>query len=243
MAAKKALLPGFKRLPGGAEKVLNTLTGETISDRQYKKLSRQASGLTPLNERGEKIISNEALAKFNKTISPQSAISRPARGRTSLRKADRLVAEEAARARLELEAAKKREHRDRVDQSKIARRIEAAKKKKVKARKVSAQGFTKDKRTGQRRRAAQYDFTSFDELEELHEQASEIRAIKYWGVGIRGVDERSGKHLDAWLFGLNSMGIEPDEDELEEETADFLEQKPYFLFLSWYVHFKKGPGL
>jgi hypothetical protein len=240
--AKKSLLPGFKRLPGGAEKV-QTPSGEIISDRQYKKLQRAASGLTPINSQGQKIVSNEALAKFNKSISPTEHISRPARGRTSLRKADEALRLEAIRARLELEAAKRREEKERVEEAKITRRVEAAKKKKIKARKVSAQGFTKDKRSGERRRAAQYDFRSFEELEELYEQAQGVRGIKFWGVGIRGVDERSGKHLDAWLYGLMDFSYEPDEEQLEEETEDFLMRKPYFVFTSWYVHFKKGKGL
>jgi hypothetical protein len=240
--AKKSLLPDFKRLPGGAEKV-QTPSGEIISDRQYKKLQRAASGLTPINSQGQKIVSNEALAKFNKSISPIEHISRPARGRTSLRKADEALRQESAKVRLEQEVAKKRAAKELKEQREIARKVERAKRKKVKTRRVSLQGFTKDKRSGERRRAAQYDFTSFDELEDLYDGAKGKFGIKFWGVGIRGVDERSGKHLDAWLYGLMDFSYEPDEEQLEEETNDFLMRKPYFVFTSWYVHFKKGKGL
>lgn len=240
--AKKSLLPGYTRIAGGAERV-RTPTGAEISDRAYKKIAREVSGLTPINEKGQKIVSNEALAKFNRQVNPTESIARPARGRKSLRKADEALKAEAARSRLELEAAKKRAAKELQAQRDVARKVERAKRKKVRTRRVSAQGFTKDKRSGERRRAAQYDFTSFDELEELYEQAKGSYGIKFWGVGIRGVDERSGKHLDAWLYGLMDFSYEPDEEQLEDETVDFLERKPYFIFTSWYVHFKKGKGL
>lgn len=243
MASPKSLLPGFKRLPGGAERVLNLATGESISDRAYKKLAREVSGTTPLNAHGAKIVSNEALAKFNRQIAPKEAAARPARGRASLRKSDAALREELIQARLEAAAKSKREKEEQKARSAISRKVEQAKKKKIKQRKVSLQGFKKDKRSGERRRAAQYDFSSEDELQDLYDEASEISAIKYWGVGIRGVDERTGQHLDAWLDGLFDFSYELSDIDLEELTESFLERKPYFVFLNWYVHFKKGKGL
>lgn len=240
---KKSLLPGFKRLPGGAERVLNTRTGETLSDRQYKRLAREASGVTPLNSSGSKITSNEALAKFNRAIDAKAAAARPARGRASLRKSDAALREELIQARLEKERAEAKAKAERKAQSEITRRVERAKTKKQKLRKVSPMGFKVDKRTGLRRRAAQYDFWSEDELQDLYEQAEGVRSIKFWGVGIRGVDERTGLHLDAWLSGLYDFSYGPDDIDLEEITEEFLERKPYFVFTSWYAHFAKGKGL
>jgi len=241
--ARKALLPGYERLPGKSERVLNKVTGEVISDRQYKKLAREFSPTSPITSTGKKITSNEALAKFNREAAPEVAAARPARGRTSLRKAPVQLQQERARALREL--ARQAEERKRVDKERreVERKVERAKKKKVRQRNVSPAGFKKDKRTGERRRAAQYDFTSYDEMVELHEQAQEIRSIRFWGVGIRGVDERTGNHLDAWLWGLSDIRLELDEDELDELTEDFLEAKPYFVFTSWYAHFKKGRDL
>lgn len=243
MATPKSLLPGFKRIAGGAERVMNLITGESISDRAYKRLAREASGNTPLGPNGAKIVSNEALARFNRAVDAKAAIARPARGRASLRKSDEALRDELIQARLEKAAKLKRDKAEENARLQVVRRVEAAKKKKIKSRKVTTQGFKKDKRTGERRRAAQYDFTSEDELQDLYDEASRISSIKYWGVGIRGVDERTGKHLDAWLDGLFAFDYEPDDIDLEELTSDFQERKPYFVFLSWYVHFAKGKGL
>lgn len=239
MAAKKSLLPGFKRLPGGAEKVQNLITGEIISDRQYKKLSRLANPLSPLGPNGAKVVSNEALAKFNRQVSPKEAIARPARGRASLRKSDEALREELIQKRLDEAAKVKREKEAESARSKIAKRVEAAKKKKIKSRKVTTAGFKKNKRTGIRNLAAQYQFTDEDELQELYGEAKRIRGIKYWGIGISGVDERSAQRLDAWLWGLADFSYDPEDIDLEGLTEDFLERKPYFIFTNWYVHFKR----
>lgn len=239
--ARKTLLPGFQRVSGDkAERVRNLNTGEIISDRQYKKLTREASALTPINSQGQKITSNEALAKFNRQTAPIKAASRPARGRKSGQKLSRELQFERAQAAAEEAARKKREAEKRKAENALAQKIERAKKKKIKKRKVTTQGFKVNKKTGERRAAAQYDFESEDELQDLWDEAQGVRGVKYWGVGVRGIDERTGKHLDAWLAGLFDFSYEPGDIDLEELTSDFQERKPYFVFTNWFAHFARA---
>jgi len=68
-----ASLPGFQYLGGKDRRYLNTLTGETISRRQYDKLSGKLGEFS----------SYEKKAKASKELNPELYAARPARGRSS----------------------------------------------------------------------------------------------------------------------------------------------------------------
>src|SRR5574337_914190 len=123
--------PGYKRVPGGAERVEVEGTGQTISDRAYKKIARLASNKTPTIG-GQKVITNEALAKLNKQLAPLESAARPARGRVSLRKLDSELQREFALGRIEAEKQKVESHKARVSANKLEQKIKYARAKPTK---------------------------------------------------------------------------------------------------------------
>src|SRR5574337_1188918 len=139
------LLEGYERIPGPAERV-KTPTGQIISDRAYKKISRLASNNTPTIGR-QKVITNEALAKLNKQLAPLESAARPARGRVSLRKLDSELQREFALGRIEAEKQKVESHKARVSANKLEQKIKSARAKPTKLpRKLSIADF-KSKRS------------------------------------------------------------------------------------------------
>lgn len=249
--ARKSLLPGYERIKGDkAERVRNLVTGEIISDRQYKKLAREFNPLIPINSEGKKIVSNEALAKFNRETNPTEALARPARGRTSARKLSPEIQRERAQAEVERLAQAKRKAEQEKAAREVERKVEAAKKKKPKAppKKINASSFKYDRRRAHANRkrlmAVQYDFQTFDELVSLHKEAKSYSPIHFWGWGWRGVSVKDGTLKSIWVDGLNAMHISPVEYEFLEMAANSRSDQKYdyIAFISYFVHFKKAKG-
>lgn len=224
-------LPGFKSLGGKSARYI-TPEGKEISQRQYRKLVREASATTPLIN-GVKVTSNEALAKLNRQKDLAGQLARPARGRSSLLKAEEKERAKVAAKRAAERLAAEKEMRAEIEAQKIINtRNKAVKRGKV----VKKKNFSLNSlRPG--RLAFQIHFDSEQDGGDLVSQAKKSGRVLGYAVGMSGVDERSGKRLDAMISGLYDIGFDFEDVGLEERTENFLESKPYFVFTSWFIHF------
>ena len=231
MAKKNALLEGYKRVTGSSAR-METPTGEIISQRQYRKIVREKSGLTPTID-GKKVISNEALAKLNRETNREAQLARPARGRTGLSKETKeQKAAIAAKRKLEREKAEK-EYAEAVAEQKLtkARNKRIAQVSNKKAKKFSLNSL----RAG--RIGFQSDFYDYGEFQTLIKDARKSNKVFGFAIGIRGIDERNGKSLTATLTGLYDISYPISEEYLIEITEDFISGHAYFVFLNGFVHF------
>ena len=212
---------------GKAERYRSTSTGQVVSRRQFDAARRLAT-------LGEST-SNEKLAKFNREINPEEAASRPARGKSSLRKLALTARHDIAAARIaqekELADIAKREAEER----KAQRKVEHAKRRKVKTKKINAR-LLKPGNYGTR-----VDFNDYDEYVELYEQAKATGKIFAYGLGIVGVNERTGQIVSPTVFTLRDFDGLLDEDTFYETMNDYAETKSYMIVLNYYMHlaFKK----
>ncbi len=228
--AQKALLPGYRRLPGKSARMV-TPEGVEISQRQYRKIVREQSGMTPIIG-GKKITSNEALAKFNRENNLAAQLARPARGRTGLKKLDKSEAEKIAAKRAEEKLAAEKEKREAEAAQKI---INTRNKKIAKATGKKAKKFSLNSlRPG--RLAFQTTFYSYAEMQELIKDARKSGKVLAFALGINGVDERDGKDLHAMLTGLYDISYKFSEEKFDELSEDFIDGHAYFVFLSWFLH-------
>jgi hypothetical protein len=228
--ARKTLLPGYTRLPGKAARII-TPENEEISQRQYRKIVREKSGLTPFVD-GKKVISNEALAKFNRTINFENQLARPARGRTGLSKLTEAQREKEKEKRKAAKIKKEIAEREAKENAAVVRKLN---------RKIKAAGNKKAKKFSINslkagRLAYQLDFYTYAEFKSIIKDAQKSGKVPYFALGIRGVDERDGKTLTATLTGLMDIKYNFTESRLDEETDDFIENHAYMLFLNWFVH-------
>ena len=201
----------WERIAGSARRYRNTVTGEILSRRQYDQLTK---GIT-----------YEQKAKDNKQRNLKEALARPARGRTKAR------TEQEKEIRLDLEYKRQEIARTTALEKKAAQRA-----KKTRVKKIRPQLL----KTGHR--AARVDFTTYEEYAEYVEQMNAVklpngmRLITSYGIGIVGYDERTGRELGATLVPLQSPRVKLNENDLEQVTDDFLEQKSYFMYSHHYLH-------
>lgn len=188
---------------------MNTETGEEISRRQYQNIVKG--------------ISFEAKAQQNKKESLAKSLARPARGRT------KAATQQEIEQRLELAASRAEiQNRTRLERK-------AAQKGRKKRIKTIRPQLLKSGHMGER-----IPFYDYEDYETLMGQMGQMiggkRLITAYGVGIVGVDERTGQELTATLFTLRSPKMWIDEDELEAETEDFIYSHPYFIFSHYFMH-------
>jgi len=201
----------FVPLGGKSRRYLNTETGETISRRQYFKLM---SGL-----------SFEEKAKRNREKDLAVALARPARGRTKATTQEEIelrlqVAQEAAEMKRRAKLEKKARQKSRT-----------IKRKKIRPQLLKAG-----------HRAARIAFSDWSEFKDIRREMLEQKApngkrlITSYGLGVAGIDERTGNEIHATLVTLQSPKVDISEDEAIEMLDIFMESRPYFIFLHWWVH-------
>jgi hypothetical protein len=215
MATSK-VLPGFRRLPGRSERFINEATGEEISRRKYDTIRRG--------------LSNEQLRDINRAQNPEISLARPARGRTSAIKLAPEIRADIAAARREAEEQRKQREKQIKETAKLQRKIESAKNKKVRRKKVRKQ-LLKPGQMGSR-----IAFNDYDEYTEALDEARKTGVVFAYGLGWHGIDERTGRTLDVTVFTLTSVRTTYDEDEFETAFEESQESKSYMIFLNYFMH-------
>lgn len=217
--ARPQMLPGYVRVPGRSGAVIDPL-GNRISDRQYKKLVR---GTTK---------SNEQIAKENRETDFAKAVSRPARGRKGT---STLTPEEKT---------------NRIQALKDAAEIKAANEKRLKEQKAVsrkiARGLKSDSKHSPKfslqklksGRAAYRDYADTSEqIEHLRKQAKDSGKVFSYAWGLKGYDERTGLELTPTIGRLSDIGISLDPEIMGAEAEEYTEQKIYFIFSGFWIHF------
>lgn len=229
--ARKTLLPGYTRVTGTSARIRTPL-GDEISQRQYRKIVRSVSTLTPYSGT-KKVITNEALAKFNREIDLEKQLARPARGRKGLSKVSEKQRESIVKKRLIKKLTKELGKERAKERRKIVTLRNSAIKKATgkKAKKFSLNML----RPG--RLAFQTPFYTYDELIQLIADAKKSGKVFAFTVGINGIDERTGESRTPVLGGLMDLNLKYPESRLNDATDEFMNEHLYMVFLSWYVHF------
>lgn len=211
-----ATLPGFKRLPGRSERFLNEKTGETISRRKYDLLRRG--------------ISNETLAKINRTSEPKKQLARPARGRKSILKLPENIVDELAIERSEERARKERLKALEKERRKVDRNVEKLKNKKIKTPKFSGRLLKKG------RKARRLPFEEYSQYSKYWDEMKKSGIVFAYSVGVSAVDTRIGYERDAIVFTLKTFSKKISEPDFNEAMINFLESKSYLEFLNYFIH-------
>lgn len=199
-------------LGGKSRRYRNTQTGEELSRRQYDQRIR-----------GQ--VSYAKKAEQSKLENLEKALARPARGR---RKA-------ATTAEVELRVEGYREYQRQEYEKKIERAAKSLARK-ARPKKIRPQLL----KSG--RRAERVNFTSPEELSDLIKQANTVKApngkrlITSIGIGLVGVDSRTGNKIGATLINMQSPRVKLSWDDLLELTDDYIKEKGYFIFSHWFMH-------
>jgi len=201
----------WKSLGGKSRNYLNTETGEIISRRQYDKRIKG--------------IKYEEKAKKNKAENLKAAVARPARGRQK--------AKTEYEIEQRLKALEEKAEQERIKKLNLAASRKA---KKFRVKKIRPQLL----KAGHR--AVRIPFKTHDEFADLRKQMlsqklpNGRRLISSYGLGITGIDERTGKELDAFLISLQSPNVNITETELYEITDEFIGARLYFIFSHYFLH-------
>lgn len=211
--AKYVLIPGDK-----ARRAVDPETGTIISRRQYDKLYKTFGQ------------SYEVKASNNLARNPALAVSRPARGRKSTLKLSEVERNFIAEARLEQSAlnkvAKEREKQERATE----RLIERQKNKRHKKYQIT----TRLLKTGHKGRRIPFD--DYEEYLEYYKEAKSLGKIKFYGLGVEGYHENTGKTLTATVFTMRTFDRPISETRFEDEMENAIEEWSYFVFTNYWMH-------
>lgn len=213
----------FISLKDAGRNYLDTLTGETVSKRQRDKALRGS-------------ISNEMAAKMNKITNPELALSRPARGRTSLLKKSATERELIAQARIENEQRKLEQHKRDIAEKARLRMLARKANKKVNRKTISTR-LLKAGHMG-----ARVPFNTYAEYLVMLKEAKATGQIIAYGLGMQGFHENTGQDVSITVFTLMSVTNKPIPEDVFEETFDEeIESRSYFVFQHYWMHvaFKK----
>ena len=225
--AKRVDLSNWVPLGGKTRQYRNIKTGETISRRQYDKL------------RG---INYERKAYFSKARDPKTFYLRPARGRKSARDLSGEFAQQVIEERKAAEAVKQKEKKAEVVKRKKKRKFERQVNKRVHQKVVRPQ-LLKPGSKGAR--------ISFDSYEGYLKALNEMRNMRVtvngqrqpgvagYAIGVIGTMQVNDVPtvIGAFLTRMRSPQSAPiSEDDLIAMTEQFLESRPYFTFLHWFIH-------
>lgn len=224
MANKEPLVPGWEPLGGTSRRYRNVETGQILPRRQFDKL------------RG---ISYEKKAEYSRARDPAAFYLRPARGRSSARKLEGEFAQQVAEERKAAQQAAREAERAATAESRRLREVRRKTNRRVKQKVIRPQ-LLKPGHKAER--------ISFDTYEGYLKAIHEMRAMRVtvngrrergiigYVLGIVGVVDKNGKETltGATLTRLQNQDNEPlSESELFAVTEQYLETRPYFMFLHW----------
>lgn len=212
----------FVSLKNKKREYLDTTTGEVVSKRFRDTTLR--------SQFSEKRVSNEAAAAMAKRTTPELAVSRPARGRTSLLKKTQTEREFIAAARIEAEQKKIEQHKAVLAENARLRMLARKANKKVTRKNISAR-LLKAGRTG-----ARVPFNSYEEYLIMLEQAKKVKEITFYGLGMTGFNENTGEEYNITVFTMEYIKNKPIKPEVfEEEYRDAIESRVYFVFQYYWM--------
>lgn len=221
-----SLLQTFKRVKG-TERFVNLITGEEVSRRQRDKVRLAAQG---------NIKSYEELAKFNRQLNEDEQLARPARGRTSAKNLAAPIKTDVVKARKEVKQQRAATKKEQKAQRLVDRKIEAAKRKKVHVKKFSGR-LLKAGRMG-----ARVPFNTYGDYEILYADAKKSKLVFAYGLGLNGVDARTGQPVTPTIFRMRAFDGIIGEEEFYEAMEGFIESRSYFIAVSYYIHFAFAKG-
>lgn len=214
--AKQFRVSDWESLGGKARKYRNIKTGEEISRWAYNKLKTGVDFRTA--------------AEHARIINPEVAVLRPARGRKSALKKTGVERKMIAEARIEDRQRREEIAKQQAEVRKLERKIDRARNKKVKRRKITKAALIPG------RRAVRTPFNTYGEYLEIFAEAKRIGVVAFMGVGVVGLDENTGEERDATIFTMRLLTRPIPEDEFEDEVTNFLEAKAYFAFSHYFAH-------
>lgn len=208
----------FTRVPGSARRYLDTLTGNEVSRRTYQQYMR--AGTT-----------NEQLAEINRSQNPLLSAARPAKGRKSalnLSEAERnLIAQARIEDRLRrAEIAAQTKEQKRIEKE-LAKR---GKKKQIKRRRITG-ALLKPGKKGRR-----VPFESYEDYLEMFKDAKRGGIVLFYGLGMEGYHETTGKPLDITVFTMRTLSKPVSEQEFNDRMEENLEEYSYFVFQNYWMH-------
>lgn len=216
-------MAAFERIPGVLRQYRNTATGEVISRRQYLKTIRAG-------------LSNEKFAQLNAITNEELSVSRPARGRKSLLKIGETERKQIAAARIE----DKRRREELAIQQRKDRELNKLLKKRATKKPVSRKHIT-----GRLLKAghmgARIPFQTYEDYVEMFHEAVRSKKVMFYGLGMQGYHENTGKELDITVFTMRTFTRPLPEDEFYAHMEEAMEEHSYFVFNNYWMHlaFKK----
>jgi len=210
--------PRFRALNDKGRNYLDLETGKTISRRQANKLNR--SGL-----------SNEELSRNNRARNLDAALSRPARGRKSLLKADEQEKQFILQARKEAEQRARELKAEEKARRELEREIAKQARKQVKRGRVTKQLL----RPGSK--GARVNFNDYNEYLLCLSEAKSIGVVHAYGLGMVGYDENTGENYGITVFTMRYISDPPIPEAVFDER--FMEERlerQYFVFQHYFMH-------
>ena len=214
----------FTALKGSARRYLDNITGQEVSRRTYQEYMR--AGMT-----------NEQLASINRRENPLLAAARPAKGRKSILKLSQVERDLIAQARIE----------DKIRRSEIAAENKAQKEaEKLLAKRSNRKPIKRKKITGALlqpgRMGRRVPFDYYSDYLEMFAEAKRGGIVKFYGLGMQGHHENTGKELDITVFPMRTFTSPIPEDEFDDAMNEELESRAYFIFDNYWMHlaFDKG---
>lgn len=211
-------MAAFERVPGVLRQYRNTATNEVISRRQYLKTLRAG-------------LSNEKFAQLNAITNEELSVSRPARGRKSLLKTGEVERHQIAQARIE----DKKRREELAIEAKKERELNKLLKKRSSKKPVKRKHVT-GRLLKAGRKGARVPFDSYEDYVEMFKEAVRGGKVMFYGLGMEGYHENTGKELDITVFTMRTFTRPIPEAEFYSHMEDALEEHSYFVFTNYWMH-------
>lgn len=213
----------FISLKDKGRNYLDTLTGETVSKRQRDKALRSVFS--------DKPISNERAAKMARQTNLELAVSRPARGRTSLLKKSETERQLIAAARIEDEERKAELAKKERAEKELQRALFKSANKTVKVKHITKRSLKPGSK------GARFSFNTYPEYLRLKEEGKAIGVALAYALGMVGYDSETNQSYGVTVFTMESFSNKPITEERFYERFDEERQaRSYFVFQHYFMH-------
>jgi len=213
----------FISLKDKGRNYLDTLTGETVSKRQRDKALRSVFS--------EKPISNEAAARQNRQTNLELAVSRPARGRSSLLKKTETERQLIAQARIEDEQRKAELKKKEQEERALQRALFKSANKNVKVKHVTKRSLKPGSK------GARFSFNTYADYLQLLKEAKATGVIFSYGLGMVGYHGETNQSYGVTVFTMEHISNKPiSEERFNERFDEERMARSYFVFQHYFFH-------